>query len=479
MKSHDQLTSLIFSMSSMEKQYFRKYAMAHPLAGGNRYLPLFEDLAAGRIPKTKASASSRNYLQSVILRALRNFHEHSSSEMEMRAMLDHIEVLHAKRQLKLATLFVDRGLNLARDLGEPLMILAFGKWQRRLLRSDTEIPTPSALAELDSRDDDAMNDLTLEIKAIQLHDANFAALRKAGSPVQPQSLLLHEPASFDGSIALQTCKGMIAKHHGDDAASLRHFQANVEIWYRFPRRIQDHPRRFTAALGNFLGACHKLNRFEEFDKVMQRIRALPFQDSAVLTEAELQCLKLLFVLHMNQFNFQGADAALVQLLALRDAKEEALVLDAGLQFTIAVYHFVAGHKRDAIKLLGELIQGRRSDANAERRDAARLLELLLFIDLEEDEVVTTRLRSLLRIQGKLALQPWALLFLRQLPSILKIHPHPRRQAAYGELQAQMSSYAGNKGVAFEEVLLWLKAKAVGAQLRQFLDSQATPFFKTE
>jgi hypothetical protein len=472
MENPDQVVELIASLTPMEIQYFRKYARLHTIASGNRYLALFEDLTKGRKPKAAVAASSRNYLQSILLRALRSFHAQSSATMELHALLDTLEIIFLKRQIKLAARLVARGLLLAAEIGEPAIVLAFCKWQRRLLRRQHAGLTASDLEPIQLQEEIAIHDLQQEVKAIQLHDEIFSTQRKGGTVVAAEALKQLDAASFDGAIALETAMGFAAQNRRDEGLALQHFLANVEIWCRFPRRIQDHPRRFTAALVNYLGACHKLSRFDEFEKVMQRIQALPFRDRPLKLEIELQCQNLLLVLHLNSYDLTAAGIVVDKLQALRDSRGKSIDFEQAVQYNIAMYFFLSGQARSALKHLAALIQVRRSLAKPERRDAARVFELLVFIDLGQEDLAATRLRSLLRMQSKLSLPKWALPILRQLALVLKVYD-ARRHHCYTDMLAQMETFQGSKGLVFEEMLLWLKAKVLRTDLTLLVAAQAS------
>jgi hypothetical protein len=472
MENSDQLSDLIASMTSAERQYFRKYAATHALGGGNHYLSLFENLAAGRKSRGAVAASAGHYLQTILLRSLRSFHAQASAGMELRGLLDTLELIFEKRQLKLAARQIERGLQLAAELGEPAMTLALCKWQRRLLRRNANALQPQDMARLQQQEELALNQYLQEIKAIQLHDANFAATHKGAEKTSLEAWEGIEMASFDGALALETTRGVVAQSQGKDVAALDHFWQNLQIWHRFPRRIQDHPRRYTAALINYLRACHALNHFEGFDKVMDSIQNLPFRDDALRLEIECKCLHLLLVLHLNNYDLTAANSTVKQLLEMRDRKDKPMVLAPDIHYSLAAYFFLAGPSRSAIRHLEALITVRRSLANPERRDAARLLELLIYIDLDDDELAATRLRSLLRVQAKLAFPPWGLPIIRQLAALLRLQDPKRRRQHYADMQTQMDGYKGTKGLAFEELRLWLKAKASGTPLLQVVAEAA-------
>lgn len=460
MADFEQLRDLIQAMTAQEQNYFRRHASQHVLKGRNRYLGLFEALAAQRDPEEAYSRSFVHYLQSTVLRALRQYHHQASAGMALRATLDELEIVFEKGQLKLADRLLQHGLRLADEVGEPWATMALLKWRRRLLRKATA-PLRSFQA-IEGQEAEAMQRCQQEVAAVQYHDRLFATARtgEAAPPVAGEIDAGDGQASFDAAIALATGRGIAAKRRGDPEAELAHFRENLEIWYRFPRRIADHPRRFTAALINYLRAGLGRNNFEGFAEVLARIQGLDFLHASHRAEIQLKCLSLQLVQHLNALDLQAAAPVAATLIAMSQAGRKS-PLSPGMAYNVGVYGFLSGDAKTARRYLGRLTQARRDAGEPGARDAALLLDVLMAIDAGDDELAAARVRSRLRVRGRVALPDWQVTLYQHLAALLKpLHRRHRLQrlqhAAVHLAQAQ-----GSKGEGYQEALLWLKARGQG------------------
>lgn len=462
MAGHELLRELIQSMTAVEQVYFRRQAAVHALHGRNRYLDLFDALAAGQPSPTGLGASLATYLQEIVLTALRQFHSGANAEMESRALLDAVEICFEKGQFKLAERLVRKGLRLAADIGDPAAALALLKWQRRLSR---RMGAPArAFIELERQETQAMRQLADELQAVQRHDRWFAAARSGAAP--PENLGFEgvgEEGAFDAAIAATTGRGIAARHAGNLAAELEFFRLNLEVWHRFPRRIADHPRRYTAALINYLRAGHGQDQFEGHTAVLARIQALPFTDLSHKVEIQRKCLNLVLVQCLNDGDLAAAAPMAMELVSLEKDKKKT-PLGPGTWYNLALFHFLAGCPKPARQQIGRILDGRRSTASASTRDAAMLLEVLIFIDLGEEALAAARVRSRLRMRGRLDLPAWQTVFYQQMALLLKPLARPRRGTLFRQAALRLDKTPGPHGMAFVEVQLWLQAKVQGCSL---------------
>ncbi len=108
-KASDDLFQLVRSMTAAERRAFRLLSERHSRQDGNNYLLLFDALVdqshydenelrekfEGKA-FLKNLSEAKSYLYDAILAGLRFTRGPESAETELREMLDHLEIMHAK-----------------------------------------------------------------------------------------------------------------------------------------------------------------------------------------------------------------------------------------------------------------------------------------------------------------------------------------------------------------------------------------------
>src|SRR6185436_12154389 len=75
----------------------------------------------------------KKYLQKILMRALRNFHEDSSSEIILHQTLTDIEILFNKQHYDLCVALLKTAMPIAEENEHFTMSLQLLKWQRRIM----------------------------------------------------------------------------------------------------------------------------------------------------------------------------------------------------------------------------------------------------------------------------------------------------------------------------------------------------------
>src|ERR1043165_3205658 len=107
---NDSLFDLLNSLSTNEKRYFKLFTSNS--SGDKNYQKLFNAIEQEKITDKKALKKrmgstgmnvsyEKKYLQKILMRSLRNFHEDSSSEIILHQTLTDIEILFNKQQYDL------------------------------------------------------------------------------------------------------------------------------------------------------------------------------------------------------------------------------------------------------------------------------------------------------------------------------------------------------------------------------------------
>ncbi len=132
----DLLADLIASLSKAEKRYFK---LSTNLQKGNKkYIELFDALEKS-LPLDKLEGGSksqlpvlRNYLQHLILRSIRSFHEEATMDVVLRNALNEIELLFSRKQYTLASRILERAKKTAAHHERYPILFSLIDWEMRL-----------------------------------------------------------------------------------------------------------------------------------------------------------------------------------------------------------------------------------------------------------------------------------------------------------------------------------------------------------
>ncbi len=136
------LSDLIHTLSTNEKRYFKIFTANS--SGDKNYRKLFNAIESEKISdkkelKKRMSHTTMNvsyekkYLQKILMRALRNFHEDSSSEIMLHQTLIDIEILFNKQHYDLCLSLVKHAMQVGEENEQFALLIQLLKWQRKIM----------------------------------------------------------------------------------------------------------------------------------------------------------------------------------------------------------------------------------------------------------------------------------------------------------------------------------------------------------
>ena len=281
------LFRLIKSLTKAEKRYFRLFAQ---MSGKNKnYLRLFDvidemeeyDEAAikERFKKEKFAQQlhvTKNYLQKLILKSLRNYHARLSKDAELKDLIREVEILHKKELTDSCLDALNRAEKMAIQYQKLPVLLEIIAWKRRLTLgrkvAKQKVIPPAIIIQEEAEALDKIK------RQHQLWALNLNLLDQFGKenrgekqalpqipiddPIQTQSLRLYYK---------QTHHFMIRDIEGafDIARQL------VETLESRQDLIQDDPASYITALNNLMGLCLHLKAYDHIPPLIDKIQQLP------------------------------------------------------------------------------------------------------------------------------------------------------------------------------------------------------------
>ena len=233
-------------------------------------------------------SSKCDYLKEKILQSLlhhRNKKE-QGPEMELRSILDEIEVLFDRNLLFFCRKKLRKGRELAEQFGLPGYLLEILTWERRILRGLRIPRNQKELAQTKMEEDLALQQLKISTQLIQILDEVSFPTEERTRSGEYFELIDEIPGSpefltFRAKRALNELKAMKAVKDGKPQLALDRKKDNYLLWKHHPAWLKRHPDRFIAACNSYLRELNALGNYSLFGEVMEeatiQYRSPPFQ----------------------------------------------------------------------------------------------------------------------------------------------------------------------------------------------------------
>jgi hypothetical protein len=358
--------------------------------------------------------------------------------------------------------------------------------ERRLIKQTQDADLLETLDQLDRKQEETMQAIDDELKYARLHDLLFRQSRlgmlvRSDLPAPERELLdhlLHDPLPADklslgARIHLHSSLGFYFNLHKDYARSLAEFQDIVGLCEEHPALIDKNPDTYKILLSNLLAAANAADRHELFPPTLAKIRALPslsFDEEAESFQ-NLTYLELVYCLNSGQFDaipeLAGrADAGLDEYAAkINQARMLAICMNFSLGF------FIREEMRQALSWLGRILNHKSGDQRQDIQQAARILQLVIHLELGNHDLIHSLLRSTRRYlnlrQGMRDYEKALIDFFRiaiDLPPGKAMHQLYHETISHLE-QLQSDTTWGDL-LLCQEITIWLRARKDGVALRE-------------
>ena len=299
MTPRDDLHQLIHSLTPAEQRYFKLHARLQESDGEWNYMRLFESIAKqqvydeGEIKEEfrgtkigKNLAVEKHYLYMQLLKALRNFRARKRKDMELREMMDGMEILVEKGLEGPAWHLLQRAKKLARKLDQPLELVEIHFHERRMEKMVEQKRRGKSLDEMDGEGQMLVERLRNEVLFHSLYDrfskliATSHDLRKASRQETLQRALAHpllqddsHASSLPSRSLFHQIKANGAFLLGHTADALHHYRHIAELWRAQPHAIQRYPRRFLRILVNYMTGLENAGHYADIPPILREISA--------------------------------------------------------------------------------------------------------------------------------------------------------------------------------------------------------------
>ncbi len=280
------LSELVRSLSTNEKRYFKLFTANS--SGDKNYQKLFraiehEGIVDKKELKERMSHTTMNvsyeraYLQKILMRSLRNFHEEASSEISLHHTLIDIEILFNKQHYDLCFALIKTAIALAEENEHFTMMLHLLKWQRRIMiRRGMYAEVARQNADLIKREREYLEKLDNLASYKDIQAQFLALLAQKGNARQQDEMhgfrqIIKSPYLKNESMALShqarllfyDCWSWYYQHTLQVHKAYETCKRMVKYLEDNPEKIKLHPQSYMAVLSSLANRCSNLNYYKE------------------------------------------------------------------------------------------------------------------------------------------------------------------------------------------------------------------------
>lgn len=491
------LFELIKSLSGSEKRYFKLFATRHVIGESNVYASLFDlidkqdiydekkILAADKKIKANQFHNIKKYLYDIILKSLNSYYINDTNDTKVRQMIHQVKILYEKTLYSHAEKIIRKAkkIIIAHEFYTAHIDLLY--FERAISNNSLGIKELEKNLKAISKEEKTVIEkmrLFNEIKALQ--DVIFSISISGKGRVQKERMKKQWPLlkeilqkGEDGELTFDMWRFLCnacALYYRAMGNAERNYFYNKKIMTLYDdneERYIQNIERYIQTLHNFLIACEEYRK-DEIPEILNKLKKISDTHSQVKSSFILQA-KIFQMCSMIQMDLLTAKGEFKQGVILinkeindqlgKYEKVMPVVYKWHLYYSIAMVNFGAGRYADTHSWLNKLLNDKGSDLKHDVATAARILNLMTHIELENSDYLEYIFKATSRfLTTKIKLSKVETLVLAQFEKMIKKTLTADPQLSFISLKKQLLPLQNNineKSIfAFIDIISWLESK---------------------
>lgn len=291
------LHELIHSLSTNEKRYFKLFTANS--SGDKNYQKLFNAIEKEKINdpkqlKKRLGSTGMNisyekaYLQKMLMRALRNFHEDSSPEISLHQALADIEILFNKQNYDLCLDMIKDASKVADENEHYTILLQLLKWQRRImLRKGQYADVALQKDELIGKEKECLVKLENLMHFKDLQSQFLYLISQKGNARRVEEMdefkeLIKHPLlqkeenalSHNARLLYFDCWNWYYQHTLQVIKAYETIHRMVSYIEENPAKLLQHPQAYMAGLSSLANRCSNIEKYEEALQTIEKMEQM-------------------------------------------------------------------------------------------------------------------------------------------------------------------------------------------------------------
>ena len=506
----DSLFRLIHSMSKSEKRHFKLYAGRHSVEENN-YLKLFDAIDRqksydeGSILKkfsketfTNRFPITKKRLYETVLRSLDAFHSQSSIDAQLKRELHFAEILYKKSLYNQCAKMLIAAKHTALKNEKHSSLAEIHHWQKKLIEKDNYLGQDEASIAAMLHEDMLIAERMKEFNEYwNIKSRLFLLLNRQGKVRNPKELnsfkkiidntLLKNEGKAQSHEARYLFNHIYSAFHfgtGDYKSSYRFLKRNVELIEKHPSAFKEEPNIYFSVLTNLIYVSTSLKRYDEVFELMKKLKAVPETlDTSRNEDLEIKLFSSALSIEITLYNtlseFEKAIALVPAIEKGLDRFGEKInrLRKAYFYFNIAVAYFGAEKYSAALRWTNRLFSEPNIDENQDIYCFARILNLIIHIELQNDDVIPYILTSTSRyLKTRNRVYKFETVFLEFIEQLIRLNKKEEYDAIYKKLLGNLKKLAADpfEKTVFEyfDFIAWCKSKVDNVPYRAMIEEKS-------
>lgn len=429
MRPSDHLFDLIKSLNPSEKRHFKLFAQRHIVGDENNYLRIFETIDKQKeydedaIKKKYRQEKfiqqlhvAKNYLYSLILKSLNEYHTVDSTNIQLREMLNSAEIVFGKGLYKQASKILTKLKEKAYRYEKHVYILEAIVIENKIAFALQDMEAAKEVINLGAKEEEKLLKDYQHVRQYKHLSDKLKIFTKTKGTVKGDEdtteleTIINHPLlnSQEKAISYNTkysffyvySKYFSAKE--DYKNAYPYCYQLVQLIESNPEQITKNPQAYLLALNHLLAILKEKRKFDEYELTLQKLKSV--QSKTVHFQS--RAFSYIFIHEWNLLFYTGQYNKCIALIPFLEeglAKfENQITSDIKLLFYFDVFYgyFVLEQYSKAAKWLNKILNDKRTEIRQDIRIFGMLVNIILHYELKDYDLLEYLIRSTQRLLEK-------------------------------------------------------------------------------
>jgi hypothetical protein len=382
------------SLQAGDKDYIKLFEAVEKLGEYNEEKIkklLKEESFLNRLPAVK------NYLYSQILKSLRMNYIGSTVDSELKSMTEEVIILYEKRLFKHCLKIIEKAKELAGNNEQTLQLIELNLLEEKVLLEVLNLDKFEKTLSTSFKEEMRLLDIqknTAEYRYLynriilinkKIKEARTKEELKQFEEIIDYPLLqsFKNALSFDSKNYFYLIHLNYNHAKGDNAECLKIAENQLELLESYPRKIEEKPKMYIAALNNVLLSQIHLHSYKNFDKTLSKLRGVPLKSPAIEANVFVSSHIFEMVMYLDSGEFSKSISTRENILeGLKKYHDKINVIEEiTLLYNIFYSYFGTGEYNKALSVINKLLNEYHKDLRYDIQSAVRILNLILHYEL--------------------------------------------------------------------------------------------------
>ena len=501
MKPSDTLFELIKSLNPSEKRHFNLYAQRHIVGEENNYLKLFdaidkqseydETALKKKFSKEKFVQQihvAKNYLYSLLLKSLNEFHTNDFTNIQLRELLNSAEILFSKGLYKQASKALDKLKEKAYRYEKQVYILEVIVLKNKIAFALQDMEAAKIVVIQGAKEEEQLlNDYRHARQYKYLSDKLKIFIKTKGiakgdeDTRELESIIAHPLLNGEQKVISYSTQysffNLYSKYFSvkeDYKSAYPYCTKLIHLIESNPEQIKKNPQAHLLALNDLLTILKELRLFDEFEETLKKLKSVQSKTK----HFQARAFSYIFI-HEWNLSFYTCDYQ--KCISLIPFLEEGLqqygnqiTSDLKLLFYFNVFYcyFVLGQYQQAVRWLNKILNDKRTEIRQDIRNFGMVVNIILHYEMKDYDLLDYLIRSAQRLLEKEKdLHKFELLVISSIKQLIKADSIEEQRKLYIKLRnkllfTNLENYliAFSRGASEKiilnsfDILAWLEGK---------------------